>query len=89
MSVDIQIRKFHNQFKNGVDLDANLTEFTHYLLGFVGQKMKRITQIAVQCTFQASASNTVKIVNGHNSMTRSSVSWNDDVCNIGVSIEFN
>lgn len=88
MSVDIQIRKYHNQFKNGVNLDQNLGDSTHYLLGFVGQKMNRITEIATKWRFQASASVTVQTINGQKTVERSSGSWHDDGFQVGDEIDF-
>ncbi len=86
--IEIQIRKFHNQFKNGINLDQNLTEFTHFLLGFVGQRMRRVTQIAVSWNFPSSVANTVTIVSGENQITRQTGSWHDDGFQINDGIAF-
>jgi len=89
MSVDIQLRKFQNQFKNGVNLDSNPTVFTHFLLGFVGQKMKRLTRVATSWKSDASSTNTFTTVNGQKTITRISGSWIDDGFQIGDDILYN
>lgn len=86
--VSIQIRKFHNQFKNGVLLNQNSSVFTHYLLGFVGQKMKRVTEVATSWNFEASSSNTVETVSGQKQLIRLSGSWHDDGFQIGDTIHY-
>lgn len=88
MSVQIQIRKFQNQFKNGVDLDLNSGTFTHFLLGFVGQKMKRITEVATSWNFQATTTLTSDVVTGGTTITRSLGSWHDDQFQIGDDIHY-
>ncbi len=81
--VDIQVRKFHNQFKNGVDLDSNLSDSTHYLLGFVGQKMKRVTEVSTSWRSESSLVDNFFIVDGVNTLTRELGSWIDDGFQIG------
>lgn len=76
--VDIQLRKFQNQFKNGVNLDQNDADFTHFLLGFVGQKMKRVSRVATSWSSESSNSNIFVTVNGGNTITRDNGSWIDD-----------
>lgn len=88
MSVEVDLRKFQNQFKNGVDLDQNPSIFTHFLLGFIGQKMKRTTRIATQWTAEANLSNKFVTTNGDNIATRSSGSWIDDGFQIGDTVDY-
>jgi len=88
MAVNIQIRKFHNQFKNGLNLDTNLAESTHYLLGFVGQKLKRTTELATFWRFEASANNTVAAVTGGKTLTRLVGSWLVDGFQTDDTIEY-
>lgn len=86
--VEIQLRKYHNQFKNGVNLDQNASTFTHYLLGFVGQKMKRVTKIATSWKSEASLSNKFVTTNGFPIATRISGSWKDDGFQVGDTIDY-
>lgn len=86
--VNIQIRKFHNQFKNGVNLNQNSNVFTHYLLGFVGQKMKHVTEVATSWRFEASSSNTVETIAGQPVYIRESGSWHDNGFQVGDTIDY-
>lgn len=88
MSVNIQIRKFHNQFKNGVNLDQNLTDSTHFLLGFVGQKMKRVTRIATSWNSASTSSNFFPITSGSPLGTRQAGSFLDDGFQVGDSVDW-
>lgn len=86
--VEIQVRKYHNQFKNGVNLDSNLTESTHFLLGFVGQKMKRVTEVATSWSSASTLSNFFPITTGSPLGTRQSGSFIDDGFQIGDSVDW-
>ena len=87
--VEIQLRKFQNQFKNGVDLDQNSSVFTHFLLGFIGQRMKRVTKVATSWKSDSSIDNPFTTSNGVNTITRQSGSWIDDGFQINDDIFYN
>jgi len=84
----ITSRKYFNQFNNGVNLDQNLTDFTVFLLGFVGQKMRRVTEIDISWKSESSADNIFTITTGENTITRETGSWIDDEFVIGDDIFF-
>ena len=85
---EIQIRKFHNQFKNGENLSQNANVFTHFLLGFVGQKMKRVTEVATSWRSDASTTNLFTTVAGENTLTREIGSWIDDGFQVGDTTDY-
>ncbi len=87
----ISSRKYYNQFINGINLDQNLTDFTHYLLGFVGQKMKRITEIDISwLSFSATNSDAFNVTTiDKNIIKRTIGSWQDDGFAVGDDIFFN
>lgn len=48
MSLQVTSRKYYNQFKNGRALGTALTTFTPYLLGNVGNRYRRDTEVEVR-----------------------------------------
>lgn len=86
--ITITSRKYFNQFNNGVNLDQNLTDFTIFLLGFVGQKMKRVTKIDIFWRSESSSINTFDVIDGENTIIRQTGSWIEDGFVIGDGIFF-
>ena len=82
--VTITSRKYFNQFNNGLNFDQNLTDFTIFLLGFIGQKMKRVTQIEIFWRSQSSSTNIFSVL--QNTITREEGSWIEDGFVIGDGI---
>ncbi|MGR3178867.1 MAG: WD40/YVTN/BNR-like repeat-containing protein [Candidatus Anammoxibacter sp.] len=84
--ITILSRKYFNQFNNGVNLDQNPTDFTIFLLGFIGQKIKRITEIDIFWNSEASSLNKFSDAGGADTITRETGSWIDDGFVIGDDI---
>ena len=84
--VTITSRKYFNQFNNGLNFDQNLTDFALFLLGFIGQKMKRITEIDIFWRSEAAINSPFNDISGADTITRQDGSWLDDGFTIGDDI---
>ncbi|KKT21027.1 MAG: hypothetical protein UW06_C0046G0004, partial [Parcubacteria group bacterium GW2011_GWE1_43_8] len=74
--IQVNSRKYYNQFINGTALGSNLNLYTNYLLGWVGGRYKRVTEIEVFAKSEASEYNTYTI--GEYTITRETGSFRED-----------
>jgi hypothetical protein len=86
LRVRILEQKFYSQIRNGETFASNLTDYTDYLAGNVGDKIKAVTSIDVAWWTSASTS-TVITISG-SSMTRSSGDFTTEGWALGDTIVY-